>query len=262
MIAEMQSIKLFATLRHSVRAIRQDELLFTAIPDGMVGALMGRATQLPKTDQFWRVFFKIVIADGRLATSLWIRNLDAMLAALNPSSNDGRITYKKRIRRATVLHELLFCGAHFPAPDRATLRNAFAFVGEALKKFSELTQKLEPLSQVCQRGKVCCDETVAVLIYYFLELIRVMKELDGGGRRIWDTLPQRVFTGDLQLNEFRRKAIVNVDLLLLNMAKRMKKLNVVQLEPGSISFPGRFIFDIQITTEVVISPGQMNLHLP
>jgi hypothetical protein len=96
-----------------------------------------------------------------------------------------------------------------------------------------------------------------------MEFIRLVMGLDAAGCAALNALPERVFESDLQLDEFKGKPIVNADLVLLNMAKRIRKVDIEQLtDPDAFQFAGNFRFRIEIGAEIVISEGKMNLHIP
>jgi hypothetical protein len=89
-IAELQSVKFFMTLRSAVRAIRNDQQLVTALPEGVIAAVFGPTCQWDKTHQFYHAFFEKVQQLGKRATQTQTQLLDKMLGGIELSSPEAR----------------------------------------------------------------------------------------------------------------------------------------------------------------------------
>jgi hypothetical protein len=154
----------------------------------------------------------------------------------------------------------VFGGARFPAPEPRLLNGTFGILTKYFARFQGVPEKVALLAEVYRQHEINCDESTAVVIYYFMELIRIFKDVEPS---VWETLkisPQEILETDLQT--FGGTLFVNVDLVLVNMGKMIKRIQMVELtDMDSIESTGDFMFQIQIGPEIVISTGMMYLHV-
>ena len=257
-IADLQSTKFFKVLKSGARAIRTGQHILTAIPEGAIASVFGNQCELDKTDQFYRVFFAKVRELGRIALRRYINYLNQKLAACSPSSPDGRTTYNTRMKSDVIIRELVFNGACFEAPSPRCLSVAFTVARKTIQHFAGLEENYSRVVSAIQRGRLDCDSTSVLTIYYFMELVRVLGLLDEDHFRAVDSIPELIFSEPSPLQIFENEPASNVDIVLLNFVKQLKKVNQHALEPNSLNFQGDFLFHVEISDKMLISEGTMN----
>jgi hypothetical protein len=258
-IANLQSVTWFNAFRSASRAIRAGEALLPAIDPTTIDAIFPSNGSLLKSDQFWRVFFEEATKRGRRATEQVLRGFEDELTSLDPSSETGRMLYSAKIKPSFLLREVFFLGRRHALGRPSEI--ALNILERAFAVF-EITQS-KFVKEAFQKGKIDCDESVALLFAYVIELIRLVEGVEEAKFQELLRIPRRFFDEDLPLTGFEGEAIANADLVIVQIAKRLKRL----LEGGSydfdgLPFTGAFVFHIEFGEEIMISTGTMNFHNP
>ncbi|OHS93419.1 hypothetical protein TRFO_11844 [Tritrichomonas foetus] len=259
-IAEMQSIKFFTTLKAAGVAIRSGQSIMSTIPEGVIEAVFGQNCQLDKNDKFYQVLFQKCYEYGAEATQNYISILKHNFSELNPSTPDGRTAFHKLMRPSTVLKNIVFSGAVLETPKSQILNLTFEVAHKTVSHFSNLTAKYEKLvNAIKNAGKFDVDDSAILAIYYFMELGRLISEVDSSKYDVVKKIPDLIFKEPSPLKDFEMEPIANVDIILKNFAQYLHKADEIQFyDRSSPTFHKDFVFHLDVGQNVVVSKGIVN----
>ena len=261
-IAEMQSIKFFDAIKSIGKAIRSGKNIMSSVSEGIIEALFGKNVDISLSNGFYNVFVQKCYEFGEESTKKYISilNYNIKSLGLSPSTPDGRTAFFNIEKPPLVLRNMFFSGITLELPKSQILSLTLEISHSVTSKFSNLTQKYEKLvSSLTTRGKFNIDETIALSIYYFIKLSKLISLVDSSKLSLVKQIPDLIFNEKSPLVQFDNEPISNVDIILKNFIQALHKTNDFLLsENESSNFCRNFLFSLEISDKIVISKGIVN----
>lgn len=259
-IAELQSIKFFTTLKSIGSALKNEKILITSIPEGVIESLFGRNCNLDKNETFYQILIEKCYEKGKEATEQQMKIISSKYEQLNPTSANGRIQFHHLTSPSLNLRSLVFNGTTIELPETNSLKMAVDLTREIVSKFTNLLPKYDCFVEMIQSaGQYDIDENAALAVFYFMEMSTLINNVGEILKKEIKQLPRMIFEESAPLMSFESDPICNIDILIKNFVKYLNKVNEEQLNDKlKPHFNRAFVFHLEVGTNIVMSKGIIN----
>jgi hypothetical protein len=248
-ISELKSVKLFHALKFCLRAIRSGKFDFQPIEEILI-PLVGSVPSGFSPNEMGFVIKECIVHGGQGHREL-IDSLKKKMASLEISSQEWRLIYGKLLRKQFVHRSVVFDEFEMVLPIENIRNNCNALLSNFFEVFSNIIPIWIEFLGIFLPGKYfCVFDTIHAIVCYaeILKMRELGEEFDPG-------IGRTIFANPCPIQEFEGQMSANIDLVLLQFARALKRMGLEHFSSSASDiiggFDDDFIFEINTTKSVL-----------